>query len=52
LRERCFVNVVGRGGLMYVARGTIMPLRVELKPFERIVIGETVWSIPVRVRVS
>jgi flagellar biosynthesis repressor protein FlbT len=27
---------------MYVARGTIMPLRVELKPFERIVIGETV----------
>ena len=27
---------------MDVARGTIMPLRVELKPFERIVIGETV----------
>jgi flagellar biosynthesis regulator FlbT len=23
-------------------RGTIVPLRVELKPFERIVIGETV----------
>jgi flagellar protein FlbT len=42
LHERCFVNAVSRRACALFERGTIVPLRVELKPFERIVIGETV----------
>jgi flagellar protein FlbT len=33
---------VSRRACAFFDRGTIVPLRVELKPFERIVIGETV----------
>ena len=40
--ERCFANVVSRCARRVFGRGTIVPLRVELKPFEQIVIGETV----------
>ena len=40
--ERYFVNVVGRRARARLEQETIVPLRVELKPFERIVIGETV----------
>ena len=40
--ERCFADVVGGYARAFFERETIVPLRVELKPFERIVIGETV----------
>ena len=39
---RCFANVVSIALARVFERETTVPLRVELKPFERIVIGETV----------
>ena len=42
LHERCFASVASSFTRGRLERGTIVPLRVELKPFERIVIGEAV----------